>query len=106
MSQIMRWECRLPGDSDGRVWPMVCVDEQTEAEYQLYGDLPECKTYIFHDGSAEGRAQAEAIARGLEKDGEAVRHLGRRGIVAIYNYCPWHRIYEVRGHLSAAEGRS
>jgi hypothetical protein len=106
MSRILRWRCRLPGDRNGPLWPMVCVDEQTEAEYALYGDLEQYKTYIYHDGSPQGRAQADAIALCLAAEGEAVRDLGQPGIVAIYSHYHGHRIYERRGHLAVvAEAR-
>lgn len=93
---IRRWKCRLPGDHEGPVWPMVCVDWQSEAEYALYGDLPERKTYIFHDGSVHGRRQAEYLASCLDESGRAVRDLGRPGIVAIVRVCAQHVIYEIR----------
>lgn len=101
MSSIMRWKCRMPGQLEGKVWPMVCVDEQTEAEYALYGDLTEFKTFIFHDGSVVGRNQANYLAQCLHDSGEAVRDLGLPGIVAIYNYAENHTIYE-RRRLSPA----
>lgn len=96
MSTIQRWKCRRPGDIHGKLYPMVCVDEQTEADYAFDGDLMERKTFIFHDGSAAGRNQAEYIARCLHESGEAVRDLGLPGIVGIYSYAWEHVIYERR----------
>lgn len=96
MSAILRWKCRRPGDLDGKIYPMVCVDEQTEVEYAFYGDLMERKTFIFHDGSTAGRNQANYLAQCLHESGEAVRDLGLPGIVGIYSYADEHIIYERR----------
>lgn len=97
MSRIDSWKCRLPGDHnpDGKLYPMVRVDEQTEAEYALYDELAELKTFIFHDGSIAGRNQAERLAVSLFESSVAVRDLGLPGIVAIYP-ADCHKIIERR----------
>lgn len=97
MSQIDGWKCRLPEDHDinGKLYPMVRVDEQTEVDYALYDELVEFKTFIFHDGSIAGRNQAMRIAESLQESGEAVRDLGLPGIVAIYPSV-YHHIIERR----------
>jgi len=97
MTVIDGWPCYLPGDTaqTGKIYPMVRVDEQTEAQYALYGEIGELKTFIYHNGSRAGKNAAMAIARSLAESGTAVRRLPTPGIVAIYP-ADCHEIIEQR----------
>lgn len=104
MSRIDGWRCYLPGYSaqTGKKYPMVRVDEQTEAQYAMYGEIDELKTFIYHDGSLAGKNTAMAIARSLAESGRAVRKLPTPGIIAIYE-APCHEIVELRTLRSVAK---
>ncbi len=102
MTYISGWTCYLPGTGQtGKTYPMVCVDEQTDAQYEAYGPLDELQTYIYHDGSLSGKNTAMAIARSLAKSGKAIRKLPTPGIIAIYE-ADCHEIIEYRTLRSVA----
>jgi len=94
--EIRGWRCRLPMAVNGPLYHMLSVDEATPVDYEFGDDdLPELKTFIFYDGSREGWLQAKHMALDLALYGEAVRYLGRPGIVAVYPGIR-HTVYERR----------
>lgn len=82
MSQaIQTWGAQIPGDRSGIAYPMIRVDAQTDAEYELTGDeLGELKTFIWVL-TPRGYQAARRIAEDLANYGFALIYPGDRDLV-------------------------
>lgn len=82
MSQtILEWNAGIPGDCSGIAYPMIRVDAQTDAEYELTGDeLGELKTFIWVLTPLGYRA-ARRIAEDLANYGFALIYPGDQDLV-------------------------
>lgn len=95
-AMISRWMSNVFGDASERAYPMILVDEADEVDYALAGDdVPELKSFIWHDGSDTGRRQAERMAKDLARHGRTVRYLDAPGIVGMC-ICNSHLVIERR----------